>query len=549
VAEQGEYRQFLTELFADPFPDELLASLWERSTRTSFYLPAPVEALDFEGREDIYVAAALVDRERGPHVRLKARDAAAIPGVWADVDMPGPEDPATKRAAPDREAALEVINAVFEPTLLVSSGYGVQAWWLFEEPWVFGGEPEREQAERVLRGWQTIVRQECERRGFGLDATHDLARLMRLPGMLNGKGPTGVTAPVTLDEHEGARYSMETLSERALAASPPSASSSRARVSPDAAFPMQKFEALKDNSEMFRRTWEHSRRDRDASAWSTSEYDQSLASQAANAGWTDDQVAALVTTHRQKYNGDADEKSTRLDYLERTVGKAKAGMKRQEREELADHALEELAAMGDDEAVGDPGKVMAHFNAAISGGEGGAPRFKDLLQFGRDPDTARYVLVQEDGSEVVVGPYENLREPRRLDRRLGPATSFVMQTTKDSVEWRDALRKVLRAAQIREPDEPVIVEWVRRYIYDRLGSPRDEAAKHREPFEENELIFVQATPFARFVRSILRERVSTADLAPRFKEAGFEARKIHYTKESGQRTSTSYWCIGKAEVE
>lgn len=176
--------EFLRRLWGDQLPDDARIALWEKATKESHYLASPAEASRFDGATDLYVSAALVPAGLSPHSRLKAQEAVAIAGVWLDIDIDGGPDN-KQGAAPDMDAAVAVAHAVLEPTILVNSGYGLHSWWLFDEPWVFADNNDRELAQRVTRGWQTLHRQAAS---FRLDSTFDLARLMRLPGTLNGKG-------------------------------------------------------------------------------------------------------------------------------------------------------------------------------------------------------------------------------------------------------------------------------------------------------------------------------------------------------------------------
>lgn len=548
----GEPAQFLRDLFGDaPGPDARIA-FWTKGTKRTEYLSSASEADRFERHPDVYVHAALASPGAGKSAgrRPHAKHAAAIPGVWADIDVVGgPDDPPGKLLAPDVDAALEVANAILTPTVVVHSGYGVQAWWLLEDPWIFQSEDERAQAARMTQGWQRLLRNAALDKGWGIDHTFDLARLMRLPGTLNDKGPDGVTAAVRTLEDDGPRYGMEEIAGYAMAAAPVSQQASRVQVSPERRFPIQKFEALKDNNETFRSTWEHSRRERETKGWSTSEFDLALASMAVNAGWTDDEAAELIAEHRRKYNGAGDQKAGRVDYLARTISRAHQNAQAIERQEHQDAALGEMADMAESPKTSvDPSRTISLFNEIVGGGREGAPVIKEIVQYGKDPDDARFVFVLVDGSEVNVGPYMNLRQTKRLDERIGPATGFVMNKIKEDDRWISALTALLRIAQIREEGEDKTKEWVKRYTDDRLGASREEAAREGEPFKEEEWVYVKAAPLARYVRGVMRERVQQADLAPLLRHAGFEQQTVHYEAKDGRRSTGSYWRIVREEL-
>lgn len=546
----SEASGFLRDLFGDAPSADTRIALWTKASKRTDYLGSPSEGERFEGRPDVYVQAALVGANAPKAKRPKAEHAAAVPGVWADIDVAGgPDDPPGKLLAPDVDAALEVANAILTPTIVVHSGYGVQAWWLLEEPWVFENADERGQAERMTKGWQRLLRNAALDKAFGIDHTFDLARLMRLPGTLNDKGPEGTSAPVTILEDDGPRYSMEEVAGYAMAAAPAQQSSDRVALSPERRFPVQKFEALRDNHEIFRATWEHTRRERETKGWSASEFDLSLASMAANAGWSDDEIAELIAEHRRKHYGADDGKASRVDYLARTVARARQNAKTSERQDHQEAAIDEMAHMAESpNGIVDPSRTIALFNEIIGGGREGAPVIKELVQYGNDPDDARYVFVLADGREINVGPYGNLRQTRRLDERIGPATGFVMNKVKEDERWISALTALLRIAQIREEGEDKTREWVKRYTDDRLGGTREEAAREGEPFEDDDWIYVKAHPLARYVRGVMRERIDSADLVPLLRRAGFEQSVVHHENKDGKRSTGSYWRIGRDDL-
>jgi hypothetical protein len=99
---------------------------------------------------------------------------------------------------PDTDAALALVNAMpLPPSLIVRTGHGAQPWWLLPSPWRFADAAEHDAAASLVRDWQGQLRALAERRGWTLDPTHDLARILRLSGTCNHKGNPVV--PVTAD--------------------------------------------------------------------------------------------------------------------------------------------------------------------------------------------------------------------------------------------------------------------------------------------------------------------------------------------------------------
>lgn len=550
MGDKSEAAGFLESLFGDTPSDQARIALWTKSTKHTDYLAGAADGAAFEGRPDVYVHASLAGPGAPKSKRPKAKHAAAIPGVWADIDVAGgPDDPPGKLLAETVDDALEIANGILTPTIIVHSGYGVQGWWLLDEPWEFGDEDEQGQAARMVQGWQRLLRNAALDKGFGIDSTHDLARLMRLPGTLNDKGPPGTTAPVCVVEDDGPRYAMEEIAAYAMAAAPPQDPVGKVRVSGERKFPMARFEAMKDNNETFRMTWEHTRRERDTRGWSMSEYDLALASMAVNAGWSDDDVAELIAEHRRKH-GDPQGKASRLDYLSRTITRARHNARASERQENQEAAIDEMAEIAESpNGVADPSRAIALFNEIIGGGREQAPVVKELVQYGTDPEDARFVFVLADGGEINVGAYANLRETRRLDQRIGPSTGFVMQKIKEDERWISALTALLRCASVREEAEDKAREWAKRYVDDRLGATKTEAAREGEPFEDDGWVYLKAAALARYARGVARERVAQADMAPLLRRAGFEQQTVHYDTTEGKRSTASYWRIGKDDLE
>jgi putative DNA primase/helicase len=306
---------FLSGLWT-PTPPGLILT-WELATKQSRWLKAPAGAIGIApGTPDLYTGVGLAHKDHGRTRRTPNSEVIAIPGLWADIDVNGGPDEKTG-AAPDRDAAIELANAILEPTVLVDSGYGVQGWWLFPEPWKFASREEQAEAATRAAQWQKALR---DKAGFGLDYTHDLARVMRLPGTINAKGGQRKSVRVVAVGPRHDRAVLFALCEAAGAVDPGYRMHEVPTVSvecrPETRLP--RHGALLENSAQFRRTWRHERTDLP----SMSEYDLSLASIAALAGWSDQAIADMVCVHRRQQDP-SDPKAERVDYVSRTVQRAR----------------------------------------------------------------------------------------------------------------------------------------------------------------------------------------------------------------------------------
>lgn len=186
--------EFLSLLFGHESLAGLYLTIWDRQThRTSaFTLPELAgAAANAEARaesQDVYFGVCpytAVD----PGSRGKADQAGALVGTWLDVDVKHPEAHKAENIPETTEQAFDLIYEMPKPpTLVVSSGYGLQAWWLFREPLLIRTLEDRIDAGQVATGWVATANRRAAKHGWKLDPVGDLARVLRVPGTWNRKG-------------------------------------------------------------------------------------------------------------------------------------------------------------------------------------------------------------------------------------------------------------------------------------------------------------------------------------------------------------------------
>lgn len=201
-----EAQDFLRELWGDVLPLSTWLLVWSLADRRSHWRQSIAEAATVAAGldGDVYHGVALHSIDHGPTKRGPADAVAFLPGFWLDVDW---HDPVAHKAAdlpPDSTAATKLLEeSPLRPSLVVESGYGLQAYWLFPKPWDV--RTCRREAAALSVAWQTFLIEKAKRdHGWKVDATHDLARVLRLPGTLNRKG--GEPRPVTVLRNSIERY-------------------------------------------------------------------------------------------------------------------------------------------------------------------------------------------------------------------------------------------------------------------------------------------------------------------------------------------------------
>ena len=304
--------------------------------------------------EEVYTGVSLADQQKGRFTtgnRIEEVAAGAIAGVWADIDVFHEVHTKAEKLPPDRDAARAVMEQLpYEPTLIIDSGHGLQYWWLFKKPWVFGGEGEWNEARRTVQWWHQMTLKFFTARGWTIDSVYDLSRILRIPGTFNNKvkdDPKEVVAIKT----GGPRYAVEDFTklvpEEFVATSPApeqlrgrrgrtsydtaSTTSSGLILDPNAEPGAVRLNALAKVDKKFHQSWDRNRPDlKDQSA---SSYNMSLADIAVRAGWPDQEVVNLMICWRRRHGEDL---KLRENYYARTIAKAHEPMEREKVEEDQD---------------------------------------------------------------------------------------------------------------------------------------------------------------------------------------------------------------------
>ncbi len=222
-------KETVTRFFRTLYPEGLQDGIFlahfatGKPWRNEFFtdLESLAEKASLLPSENVYFTPCLFSPTPGGDCERKDRYAAAIPGSWFDFDCLGEQEDQTSARKPHAQTALptkqEILDFIKkelpEPTILVDTGHGFHAYWLFESLFRIKCPEDRERAKRLSRGFQSEIIRLAAKRGWKFDNTSDLSRVLRLPGSVNHK--TGSPVPVTLvntDEHF--RYDFEALFTR-----------------------------------------------------------------------------------------------------------------------------------------------------------------------------------------------------------------------------------------------------------------------------------------------------------------------------------------------
>ena len=169
-----------------------------------------VAQLDAAGREGIYLRVTSVTTPPAAGKRGGAADSAALPALWADLDLAGPGH-AERDLPPDEAAGRAVIAATGlpEPTIWVHSGGGLYPIWLLTEPHQLTAD-NLDEAKRLARDWQRVIEHAAASLGWRYGrGIGDLARVLRIPGTINRK--EGLARPCRFLAASAHRYTFRHL--------------------------------------------------------------------------------------------------------------------------------------------------------------------------------------------------------------------------------------------------------------------------------------------------------------------------------------------------
>lgn len=185
---------------------------------------AYINQLDQAQREGIYLRITSLKEPLAPGRRGGAADSAALPALWADLDIAGPGH-AEHDLPPDEAAARTVIttSGLPDPSIWIHSGGGLYPIWLLTEPWQLDQPAALDQAKTLAKDWQQIIEHAAASHGWRYGrGVGDLARVLRIPGTVNRK--EGLARPCRIIGGAGYRYTATQL-QTALA-------DARARIAP-----------------------------------------------------------------------------------------------------------------------------------------------------------------------------------------------------------------------------------------------------------------------------------------------------------------------------
>lgn len=548
---------------------------------------------------NVYFGVGASPGDYGKHARCKADQIAGIGGLWIDLDVLSGGGHKNTNLVPDFQAASAVLEkCAVPPSIVVNSGGGIQAYWLFDQFWYFDRnirkeDLERQSAANLAANWTQYLRLLAA--PYNVDATQDLARVMRLPGTFNCKLEN--KRPVTMLEFDPKRrYTPKGLGDlvtdylmnfTAPAKKPKlelvgKVTEKEARklklVKADypefngAGIPLASLEpddfeidlsqseynvklainkAFADNclhintrasasadlmtlameDSKFRRTWQHKRPD--FTDQSNSVYDFALAALALAQDWTIQEVVNLIIAHRRKYEDQENDKLLRPDYFARTIARAanKNNLITLSASEET-HAPEEKPP----EAPGGRQEALKQLGLRLGG--------LDITRLGKVlGDDMRYFM-ECNGQRVNLGTGETLLNPNRFKVKVFEATNIIIPDY-NKAQWSKLAPLISAAIENISPDPTETPGgfcryWLAAYLaQEKPIEDIPEAIKSASPFTENSFVYFFLTSFQQFLAGY---KVGLKSYSAALQSIGC-FNEIKSITIAGRKTTRSVWRV------
>lgn len=179
--------------------------IWTLKDKKSAFFASGKDAAAYAAKRakdsDVYYGVNLyragIENEKGKSGKTGTKrggieDIVALLCMWADLDCHVPGIHKDAALPPDKDAAMKILDKIgIEPSLVIDSGYGIQALWMLNEPMIITTPEDRQAAAAICTRWGQTLLAVSKQHGFTYDTgIHDLSRILRVPESKNMKQKT-----------------------------------------------------------------------------------------------------------------------------------------------------------------------------------------------------------------------------------------------------------------------------------------------------------------------------------------------------------------------
>jgi len=559
---------FLRSVFNNKPKNEHIL-IWTNPGKASYWFTDVEHAIDSalayskEGKE-IYIGVGTTDedvskwKDGGLYKRAKKENVTCLYGLWGDIDYKCEDAHAKSNLPPTENDALELVYSMpVEPTMVIHSGHGIQAWWLFKTPYKIYSQPERAKAEALSHAWNMLLKQKAGERLWDVDSVYDIARVLRVGGTLNYKNKKDIR-PVNIMSRSGKRYDIDNLRAE-LKSTNFDVEEVQAndeylgniivaddfKLDPKAEPPWKKLVVMSQLDPKFQLSIEHNRPKREFQDQSPSAYDFSIAIFCAQAGWSNQEIVDTLIYTRKKNNCDL---KLRPSYYRRTLQKVWDKIRAEQAlEDIEDLTSPETLSADADFAEGD-GSIEENERQQILDALSRSLKIKinNIIKYTGDPPQYR---IETNCGNALLGEVRNLISQSKFKENMAALTGVYIRAMKGK-EW-DKIAELLLKAVVEESigdeatNDGLAKSWVMNFIHEKsVAEDACVALDTGKPFiDGNSKLCIIASSFTRWLRYSENEKISPRQLGAVLRGFGAKPVTKSFKGDEGKSTSRSVWVL------
>jgi len=542
-------------LLYDDKPDGSHLLIWRPGKKrggSSFWTPDIDQAVDFilkNPKRDQYFQVGLSGKKYKKDQRChldesKGRPVIALPAVFADIDFGTCGHHKSKRYPPTLDDAMSVIHGHgFDPTVVVHSGHGLQAYWVFKEMWELKTPEDRISAMKFLRRIKLCFHTIAMQQGWSIDSVQDLVRILRPPESYNCKKDPVI---VKIIEFNDLRYNPGDLEEflpddtndnRSTDSSKINLAGKRFILAKNRQPPPAKFAQLWAIFGKFQATWENQRQG-DLNDTSPSGYDMALAGFAARAKWKPQEIVDLLIAHREYHGHDL--KFNNTQYYARTIINARDDAISESfeiQQDIKNLQLSEELNPSEEDSPSE--KLRKDVSIRM-----GVKIIKIEKYLSEDPDYVIHIEYNGKVEEITLKIQHFTSQPQ-FRNKIAATTGKIITRFKPK-EWDNHIQQLLILAEenVREigeevSDKGVVKYWIEDYLESSNKLTLDEAVIDKQPFIHNGCWYIFLDNFSLWTKIKKGADIRQRQLGTLIRRLGCINQKFNVVLDNHERTSRS----------
>ena len=518
---------------------------------------------------DVYFSPAVFPEEMPQGKKGGKGDVIGLSAVWVDVDFEHP-DVKKKNAVPgSAEEAYDLIYNGFPwaPSLILHSGHGLQAFWIFKEPFIFEGpdDTDRDRANILAYATWRMINRAAVGKGWRIDSTYNLDRIMRVGGTYNMKD---VENPKTVwcYEFNNTFYTEDELYDwideipqeeldRVLGKKDGGVSETTRydiQLDRSAEVPKEWWDWMVDVEPEFKLLF-YKKKDVDKNKkgqdTTLSGYDMSLVNYMVLYEWPP-QIIADTIIHFRRQNGDEGDvakAANRPDYICRCIDTAKENQQKNSTDINFDQLQQRVArqqVQGEEPSKNEAEKLAQEAKAKLATKL--QLRLEKILKYQSEPP--HYELILQGGKRVPIGDAGNLVTQSNMQRKVFESINYWFARNK-SDEWHRIvstfgaiMEEVATGQETR--DEDMLRLWIRDYLQEAgVWLDPDDAYADKRPFVYERHLYVFLNKLKHNISVSKTEKVSTKWLSLTLKKLGCGDEQMNFKNKKGSRSKITVYDV------